>query len=309
VNDIVLEAAKRLAAAGIESARLDARLLWEFAQLPNPPLEGSDSDSVSDAERSDAVGSKAAQESSTPRGALGCAPVLRTPQGEGEVLQRFESLVWRREAREPIAYILGHKEFWSLDFEVGPGVLVPRPDTETLIEEALRLVPDRTAPLRIADLGTGSGAILIAALKEFPNAHGIGFESSPQAFDVARANAARLIGERAEIRLADWDQAEDAFDLVFSNPPYIPSADIESLDPEVSQFEPRAALDGGPDGLAAYRALAGLLPRLLTQGGHALLEIGLGQAQPMGTLFQGLEILRLAPDLSGTPRCVILRNP
>jgi len=222
---------------------------------------------------------------------------------------KFDALIARRTAREPFAYITGHKEFWSLDFKVGPGVLVPRPDTETLIEEALRIAPDRNAPLRIADLGAGSGAILIAALKEFPNARGIGFESSQEAFGYARANAVRLIGDRAEIRLADWEEAEGPFDLVFSNPPYIPSADIESLEPDVSQFEPRAALDGGPDGLAAYRALARLLPRLLSPGGHALLEIGLGQAQPMGTLFQGLEILRLAPDLSGIPRCVILRNP
>ena len=221
---------------------------------------------------------------------------------------KFDALIARRSAREPFAYITGHKEFWSLDFAVGPGVLVPRPDTETLIEEALRLVPDRSAPLRIADLGTGSGAILIAALKEFPGAQGIGFESSPPAFAFARANAERLIGERADIRLADWDQAQGPFDLVFSNPPYIASADIESLDPDVSQFEPRAALDGGPDGLSAYRALAELLPRLLVPGGHALLEIGLGQAQAMGTLFQKLEILRLAPDLAGIPRCVILRK-
>jgi len=222
---------------------------------------------------------------------------------------KFDALIARRTGREPFAYVTGHKEFWSLDFEVGPGVLVPRPDTETLIEEALRIVPDRHAPLRIADLGTGSGAILIAALKEFSNAQGIGFESSPQAFKYARANAARLIGARAEIRRADWDQAQGPFDLVFCNPPYIPSADIESLEPEVSQFEPHAALDGGPDGLAAYRALAGFLPRLLAQGGHALLEIGLGQASAMGTLFPDLEILRLAPDLSGIPRCVILRKP
>ena len=284
MNDLVLKAATRLAAAGIDSARLDARLLWEHAQNSNPPLEGSDSDSVSDAERSDAVGSK-------------------------EVLQRFEAFVRRREKREPIAYITGRKEFWSMNFEVGPGVLVPRPDTETLIEEAMRIVPDRNAPLRIADLGTGSGAILIAALTEFPNATGIGFESSPEAFRWARDNADGLMPNRAEIRLADWNSAEGPFDLIFCNPPYIPSADIESLEPDVSQFEPRAALDGGPDGLSAYRALAGLLPRLLAHGGHALLEIGLGQAQPMGTLFQMLEIARLAPDLTGIPRCVILRKP
>jgi release factor glutamine methyltransferase len=220
----------------------------------------------------------------------------------------FAALVVRRATREPFAYISGRKEFWSLEFEVGPGVLVPRPDTETLIEEALRIVPDRNAPLRIADLGTGSGAILIAALKEFPSAAGIGFESSPDAVRYALANAARLIGNRAEIRQAGWDQAEGPFDLVFSNPPYIPSIEIESLDPDVARFEPRPALDGGPDGLSAYRSLAELLPGLLKPGGHALLEIGLGQAGAMEKLFPGLEILRIAPDLSGVPRCLILRK-
>ena len=265
------EATRLLAQAGIDNPRAEARLLLAHAL------------------------------GITKERTLGAAP---TPDQSA----RFDALIARRTVREPFAYITGHKEFWSLDFTVGPGVLVPRPDTETLIEEALRIVPDRSNALRIADLGAGSGAILIAALTEFPKAQGLGFETSPQGFACAQANAARLIGERAQILLSDWDQAEGPFDLVFSNPPYIPSADIESLDPEVSQFEPRAALDGGPDGLAAYRALAGLLPRLLRPGGHALLEIGLGQAQAMGTLFQGLEIVRLAPDLSGIPRCVILRK-
>lgn len=254
----MLAAAKRLAAAGSDNARLEARLLWEHARKT-----GAD----------------------------------------------FDALVARRQTREPIAYITGHKEFWSLDLAVGPGVLVPRPDTETLIEEALRVVPDRSAPLRIADLGTGTGAILIAALKEFPNATGIGFESSPNAFAWASGNAKRLMPDRAEIRLSAWDQAQGPFDLVFSNPPYIPSADIESLDPDVSRFEPRAALDGGPDGLGAYRALSELLPRILVHGGHALLEIGLGQAHAMTGLFQHLEMLRVSPDLYGIPRCVILRKP
>jgi len=226
-----------------------------------------------------------------------------------EQTAQFAALVARRAQREPFAYLTGHKEFWSLDFKVGPGVLIPRPDTETLVEEALRIVPDRDAALRIADLGAGSGAILIAALKEFPNASGIGFESSPAAFDYAAANAARLIGARAEIRKAGWENAEGPFDLVFSNPPYIPSGDIESLEPEVARNEPRAALDGGPDGLDAYRALAGLLPGLLRRSGHALLEIGLGQESAVAPLFQDLELLRIAPDLSGVPRCVILRKP
>ena len=232
-----------------------------------------------------------------------------TAQPSARQAQAFAALVERRAAHEPFAYITGRREFWSLELDVGPGVLVPRPDTETLIEEALRVAPDRKAPLKIADLGTGSGAILIAALKEFPNAQGTGFESSPQAFAYASANAARLIGDRAHIRLADWASAEGTFDLIFSNPPYIASEGIESLMPEVAAFEPRAALDGGPDGLAAYRELGELLPRLLAQGGHALLEIGLGQAQSMASLFPGLEMPRIAPDLSGVPRCVILRKP
>jgi release factor glutamine methyltransferase len=221
----------------------------------------------------------------------------------------FQALVARREQREPVAYITGHREFWSLDFGVGPGVLVPRPDTETLVEEALRLVADRDTPLRIADFGTGSGAILIAVLKEFSCATGIGFESSPDAFRYAAANAARLVGPRAEIRLEDWNSASGSFDLIFCNPPYIPSIEIESLAPDVARFEPRAALDGGPDGLSAYRGLAKLLPGLLKPGGHALLEIGAGQALAIPSLFQGLEIVRIAPDLSGIPRCVILRAP
>ncbi len=220
----------------------------------------------------------------------------------------FAALIARRAAHEPFAYITGRREFWSLDFAVGPGVLVPRPDTETLIEEALRLVPDRATPLAIADLGAGSGAILLAALTEFPSAQGTGFESAPQALAWARRNAERLAPGRAEIRATDWKAAEGPFDLVFSNPPYIPSADIESLAPDVARFEPRAALDGGPDGLAAYRELASLLPLILKPGGHALLEIGFGQANGMELLFRGLELVRIAPDLAGIPRCVVLRH-
>jgi release factor glutamine methyltransferase len=266
------EATRALAAAGIDNPRGEARLLLAAA------LGISREDTLT----------------------------LREVSPEKEI--RFRQLVERRANREPLAYITGRREFWSLNFEVGPGVLVPRPDTETLIEEALRLVPDRSIPLKIADLGTGSGAILIAALTEFPNATGIGFEASPEAFGWASDNARRLVPGRAEIRLAAWDKAEGPFDLVFSNPPYIGSKEIESLEPEVSCFEPRAALDGGPDGLSAYRSLAELLPAILERGGHGLLEIGFGQGPAMEKLFPNLEILRIAPDLSGVPRCVILRK-
>ncbi len=264
------EATRRLADAGIENPRTEARLLLAHAL-------GISRDQT----------------------------LTATPKPEQTA--EFAALVARRASHEPFAYITGHKAFWSLDLAVSPGVLVPRPDTETLIEEALRIAPDRKAPLRIADLGTGSGAILLAALAEFPNATGVGFESSPQAFACAAANAAGQ--PRAEIRLADWSDAPGPFDLVFSNPPYIPSATIESLAPEVARFEPRTALDGGPDGLEAYRNLASLLPNILKPGGHALLEIGLGQANAMVSLFPDLEILRITPDLSGVPRCVVLQKP
>lgn len=266
------EATRRLAEAGVDNPRADARLLLAH-------VLGISRDQT----------------------------LTATPTPEQSA--QFVALVTRRAGREPFAYITERKEFWSLDFAVGPGVLIPRPDTETLIEEALRLVPDRDAPLRIADLGAGSGAILIAALKEFPNASGIGFESSEGAYRYASANAANLIGARAQIRPTAWQEAEGPFDLLFSNPPYIPSGDIESLEPEVARHEPRAALDGGPDGLDAYRGLAELLPRLVRQGGHALLEIGLGQESAVPALFKGLELLRITPDLSGVPRCVILRKP
>jgi release factor glutamine methyltransferase len=267
------EAAAALAAAGIDNPRAEARLLLAHA------LD------------------------------IGRDATLSAPPMTPDQAARFAALVARRTAREPLAYITGRKEFWSMDFAVGPGVLVPRPDTETLIEEAIRLYPDRTLPLTIADLGAGSGAILIAALKEFPGAKGIGFESSPDAFLWACRNIHALMPGRAEIQLAGWKDARGPFDLVFSNPPYIPSAEIDTLEPEVRDHEPRAALDGGPDGLGAYRVLGRLLPGLLKPGGHAILEIGAGQAAAVEPLFPGLEIVRLAADLAGVPRALVLRAP
>jgi release factor glutamine methyltransferase len=233
--------------------------------------------------------------------------IIEPPVHSTFYAERFAELLKRRLNHEPLAYIAGHREFWSLDFAVGPGVLIPRPDTETLIEQALLLYPDRTAPLRIADLGTGSGAILLAALTEFPNSTGVGFEASDDAFNWAFHNAAHHSPGRAEIRLADWNQAEGPFDLVFSNPPYIPAAEIALLEPDVRDYEPRAALDGGPDGLAAYRALGALLPRVLRPSGYALLEIGVGQGPALEPLFPGLDLVRLAPDLAGIGRCAVLR--
>jgi release factor glutamine methyltransferase len=269
------EAAKQLAGAGVESPRTEARLLYAHA------LGVRRDDTLS-------------------------ADLTPTPEQSAA----FAAMVTRRAAREPFAYVTGRKEFWSLDFLVGPGVLVPRPDTETLIEEALRVIPDRNTPLAIADLGTGSGALLIAALKEYPQAAGLGLDSSAEALGYAKRNVfAHDLSERAKLRLDDWGAVpDDSFDLVFSNPPYIPSAEIATLDPEVSHFEPRAALDGGPDGLEAYRALAVLLPRMLKKGGRAILEIGAGQAVEPVFAGSGLRVVGIVPDLGGIPRAVLLEK-
>ena len=218
----------------------------------------------------------------------------------------FESFVARRAAREPLAYITGHKEFWSLDFEVGPGVLIPRPETETVIECVLAAFPDRTAPLQLLDLGTGSGCLLITLLKEYPKARGLGLEKSEKTRRFALRNVARhAMARRCEIREGGWPGLpEGAYDVVLSNPPYIRSHEICGLAPEVCRYEPVMALDGGEDGLTAYRALAPEITRLLRPGGYAFLEIGVGQDKTVPALFAaaGMEPVALTPDLAGNPR-------
>ena len=224
----------------------------------------------------------------------------------------FESFVVRRTAREPLAYITSHKEFWSLDFEVGPDTLIPRPETETIIEQALAIFPDRNASLAVLDLGTGTGCLLVAFLKEFPNTRGLGIDLSEKACAVSRRNAARHeVGDRCEIRVGDWAATvTGTFDVILSNPPYVRTADLAGLEPEVVCYEPIPALDGGPDGLAAYRVLAPELVRLLRPGGHALVEIGVGQSGEVAalTLHAGLEVVRIAPDLAGIPRVLTVRR-
>jgi release factor glutamine methyltransferase len=221
----------------------------------------------------------------------------------------LERLIARRVAHEPIAYITGHREFWSLDFEVGPGVLIPRPETELLVEEALKAFPAKNASLNILDLGTGSGAIPIAFLSERPHARGLGIEQSQDAVIWARKNIARHgLDSRLRLQGDDWLMlGEGKFDVIFSNPPYIESGVIPTLDPDVKDYEPPTALDGGHDGLDAYRALAPIIAARLTPGGRAFLEIGQGQEQKVPKILAGtgLETVRVAPDLVGIPRCVI----
>ena len=219
----------------------------------------------------------------------------------------------RRLAGEPVARILGEWEFWGLPFALSPETLVPRPDTESVVEAALGLFPGRERPLRLADLGTGSGCILVALLHERPNAFGLGLDRSAGALAVARNNAvANGVGARAAFLCGSWlDALKGPFDLIVSNPPYIAPPVIATLDSEVRLHDPRAALDGGVDGLDAYRAiLFGLAqrPNLLAPRGALVLEIGYDQGEALSALAQdaGFAEARIGRDLAGRDRVVTL---
>lgn len=225
--------------------------------------------------------------------------------------ERVEALVERRAAREPVSRILGRREFWSLDFALSPATLDPRPDTETIVETALGLVPDRSAPLRILDLGTGTGCILLALLSELPAARGLGIDIQPGAVATAASNAGRLgLSGRAEFRIGDWASGLDReFDLVVSNPPYIPEGDIAGLQPEVAEYDPSAALAGGRDGLDAYRALGPQVAAVLKEGGRFLFEVGQGQVLAATRILRGagLVVEGSRHDLGGVERCLFGR--
>ena len=228
----------------------------------------------------------------------------------------LETMARRRIAGEPIARIIGSQEFWGLDFALSAETLVPRPDTETLIEAALDLVPAGRggAALRIADLGTGTGAILLALLSEWPGAFGIATDLSLDALHTARGNARRLgLAERARFVACDYASAlAPGFDLIASNPPYIPAAEIGTLEVEVRDHDPRRALDGGDDGLDAYRRIAPQAAALLRSGGLVLLEVGQGQSNAVAELLElaGLTIDQPPRhDLGGIARVVIGRKP
>jgi release factor glutamine methyltransferase len=270
-------AAGRLLAAGIDSARLDARLLLGAVLGLEPP-----------------------QLIAHPERAL-------TTEEEA----RYRALLEQRCRRRPLAQLLGRREFWGLAFRVTPDTLDPRPDRETVIEAALACVADRQAPLRVLDLGTGTGCLLLSLLHELRHATGIGVDRSDAALAVARANAADLgLVDRAAFQPGNWTEGlEGSFDLVVSNPPYIPSAAIDDLMPEVARHEPRLALDGGADGLAAYRAIAAGLAGLLRPDAHLLVEIGDGQSDSVAAVFAagGLICTARRNDLGGRTRCLTLR--
>ena len=220
----------------------------------------------------------------------------------------FEPLVARRAAHEPVAYIIGHRDFWTISLDVGPGVLIPRPDSETLIEAAVDYF-GKAGPARVLDLGVGSGALLLAALAEWPNATGLGVDRSATAVHIALGNAARLgLLGRATIRLGDWgDGIDERFDLLLCNPPYIEGH--AALAPDVALYEPGLALFAGPDGLDDYRRLAPELARLLAPGGLAAIEIGADQAPAVLALFAaaGLDGA-VRRDLAGRDRAIIIRG-
>ncbi len=225
-------------------------------------------------------------------------------------VQRIAALGARRLARESVASIIGRKEFWGLPVRVSPATLVPRPETETVVEVALAAVDaggSRARPLRIADLGTGSGCLLVALLSELPNAHGIGTDISTAALTVARENARSLgVAQRARFVCADFASAlAGGFDLVVSNPPYVATHELASLAPEV-RGEPRLALDGGEDGLAAYRSITTDAERLLGPTGALVLELGVGQALAVAQLLAGAGFRVAEPvmDLAGIPRAI-----
>lgn len=271
--------AARLAAGGVEEPRREARLLLRAALLL------TDTDLLLRAE---------------------------APVEERDAL-RLTALAERRATGEPLARLTGRKEFWSLDFTLSPDTLVPRPDTETLVEAALQALPDRAAPLRLLDLGTGTGALLAALLSEYPAATGLGIDRSEGAARQALANLAALgLCPRGQVMVGDWAEAlAGRFDLIVSNPPYIETAAIDTLDVDVRSHDPYLALDGGADGLVAYRAIAAALPRLLTQGGYAVLELGAGQETDVAALLRaaGLDVAGPARrDLGGIPRALVARR-
>jgi release factor glutamine methyltransferase len=274
IGEALVEARRSLTDAGVDSPALDARLLLEHAL------------------------------------AVDTATVIGHPERllDGAGRRRLAEFVARRRRREPLATIVGVREFWSLPIAVTADTLVPCPDSETVIEAALDWVGERNAALRVLDLGTGSGCLLLALLSELPRAHGIGIDNSPAAIAVARKNATDLgfVG-RARFTVGDWATAvAGTFDIVVANLPYVPSAERSRLAPEVTAYEPDSAVFAGADGLEAFRQVIPDLARLLGPGAAAFLEIGVDQGASVAGLSRecGLQFIEIKEDLSRIPRCV-----
>jgi release factor glutamine methyltransferase len=275
IGEALSRATQQLGEAGIERPQAEARILLEAA-------------------------------SGRGRGQIIAFPEHALADAERDA---FLAMVRRRCTREPVSRILGHREFWSLDFAIGPATLDPRPDSETLVAAVLARIADRHAPRLLLDLGTGTGCLLLALLSELPQAHGVGVDISDAAIATAAVNARALgLESRAQFRRGRWTQGiTEHFDIVLSNPPYIESAAIAGLEPEVAGFDPLAALDGGADGLDAYRALIPEAARRLKPGGLLALEIGAGQGDAVRNIAAaaGLTGSGSADDLAGIERCLL----
>ena len=233
-----------------------------------------------------------------------------TPDEESKFLANLK----RRESREPISHILGKREFFGFDFTVSKDVLDPRADSESLIELALETFPDKDENLEILELGVGSGCLILTLLKLFPNCAAVAVDQSPKALEMAKKNAKNLeIANRIKLLKSDWFSNLDAaqkFDLIISNPPYIESQQIELLEAEVKNFEPRAALDGGDDGLDCYRDIAGNAGKFLKDSGFLILEIGRGQEEDVKEIFTqaGLKFVKEKQDLAGIIRALLFEK-
>ncbi|HEV2334895.1 MAG TPA: peptide chain release factor N(5)-glutamine methyltransferase [Stellaceae bacterium] len=278
IGSTLIEAAEALAAAGLDEPRRQARRLVAAA-----------------------LGLSAAELFAHPETSL-------TTPHEARVAAMLRRLV----AHEPLSRIVGKREFWGLEFLLSEDTLDPRPDSETLVEAVLARLTDRTLSYRFLDLGGGTGCLLLALLSEFPRAIGVGIDIAAGAVRTARHNAGRLgFGERARFAVGNWAAGiAGRFDAVVANPPYIRTSAIPALMPEVREYDPHRALDGGSDGLAAYREIAADLARLLRLGGLFAGEIGAGQAESVAAILQqnGLAIDGFAADLGGVIRCVVARR-
>jgi release factor glutamine methyltransferase len=276
LRDVLGVAARRLAARGIETAALDAELMMAAA---------------AGISRIDVIGGHM--------------------HPSAEALERFDAMVSRRERREPIAYIIGRREFYSLDILVTPAVLVPRPETEAVVDAALAIVAG-TPGGRLLDIGTGSGCIALAIAANASGIRIVATDVSPDALEVAALNANRLgLSDRIDFRLSDlFDRLpHERFDLIVSNPPYV--SDDEALPPEVEAYEPAVALFAGPDGLAIYRRIAATAREHLNPNGAIVVEVGAGQAESVGAIFRaaGAMEIETAKDLAGIDRVVVARFP
>lgn len=275
IGEALAHGRRLLAQAGIDSAGLDGRLLMEAA-----------------------AGVTTAELVGHPERPL-----------DDRVRDRFGHLIARRRAHEPIAQIVGLRDFWKASFAVSRDVLTPRPESETLVEAAIDYFRGRPAPGRILDLGTGSGCLLASLLSEFPDSRGLGVDLNPAAARIAAANLARLgLGDRGLAVCADWTAAAaGTFELIVCNPPYVTEAEFSGLPPEVREFEPASALLAGADGLSAFRRLLPSVPGLLAAGGLFAMEIGAGQAEHVKLLMAGEKFtdMEIRRDLAGIERCIL----